>query len=108
MGVRSKEDSEMIRVPADPPSPKCVRTQLSDVAMAKSHIAQDLWWIHGNGYDLNDFVERHPGGIEAISLGKGRDCTALFESYHAFSNQHWYVSTGLFTLPIVWIRVSNF
>ena len=44
-----------------------------------------LWWIHGNGYDLMDFVQDHPGGIEAILLGKGRDCTALVESYHAFS-----------------------
>ncbi|CAB9497443.1 Probable Delta(5) fatty acid desaturase C [Seminavis robusta] len=44
-----------------------------------------LWWIHGNGYDLQEFVDRHPGGKEAILLGKGRDCTALVESYHAFS-----------------------
>ena len=49
---------------------------------------KELWWIHGNGYDLNPFVERHPGGLEAILLGKGRDCTALVESYHAFSSQH--------------------
>lgn len=45
----------------------------------------DVWYIHGNGYDLMDFVEEHPGGKEAILLGKGRDCTALVESYHAFS-----------------------
>lgn len=73
------------------------RTQLSDVAMAKSVAAvaqqrtrtdEELWWIHGNGYDLKDFVKRHPGGKEAIMLGKGRDCTALVESYHAFSSQH--------------------
>ncbi|CAB9497453.1 fatty acid desaturase A [Seminavis robusta] len=44
-----------------------------------------LWWIHGNGYDLQEFVDWHPGGKEAILLGKGRDCTALVESYHAFS-----------------------
>mmetsp|Transcript_13804 Transcript_13804/g.34678 ORF Transcript_13804/g.34678 Transcript_13804/m.34678 type:complete len:538 (+) Transcript_13804:109-1722(+) len=47
--------------------------------------SENLWWIHGNGYDLMDFVENHPGGVEAILLGKGRDCTALVESYHAFS-----------------------
>mmetsp|Transcript_13198 Transcript_13198/g.37143 ORF Transcript_13198/g.37143 Transcript_13198/m.37143 type:complete len:230 (-) Transcript_13198:1230-1919(-) len=47
--------------------------------------SKDLWWIHGNGYDLMDFVKDHPGGTEAILLGKGRDCTALVESYHAFS-----------------------
>jgi cytochrome b involved in lipid metabolism len=80
--------------------------QLSDVVMAKSEAllqannnnnpkktssSPSLWWIHGKGYDLSDFVERHPGGIEAILLGKGRDCTAMVESYHAFSTQHWRV-----------------
>lgn len=90
--------------------------QLSDVAMAQSEALlasnrqppksiaaapansankkeapTSLWWIHGHGYDLADFVDRHPGGQEAILLGKGRDCTALVESYHAFSVQHWKV-----------------
>ena len=87
MGVRSKEEGSLLI--QDPPSPKCVRTQLSDVAMEKSNSSQDLWWIHGNGYDLKDFVDRHPGGVEAILLGKGRDCTALVESYHPFSTRHW-------------------
>ena len=49
------------------------------------------WTIHGHDYDLDDFVEQHPGGKEAILLGKGRDCTALFESYHPFTNLHRYV-----------------
>ena len=49
--------------------------------------SKDLWWIHGHGYDLMNFVKDHPGGTEAILLGKGRDCTALVESYHAFSGE---------------------
>jgi hypothetical protein len=48
---------------------------------------KNLWWIHGKGYDLMEFVKNHPGGVEAILLGKGRDCTALVESYHAFSGE---------------------
>jgi fatty acid desaturase/cytochrome b involved in lipid metabolism len=47
-----------------------------------------LWMIHGNYYDLHTYVSRHPGGKEAILLGRGRDCTALFESYHPFTSQH--------------------
>ena len=47
-----------------------------------------LWTIHGQNYDLSEFVSRHPGGKEAILLGRGRDCTALFESYHPFTKQH--------------------
>jgi hypothetical protein len=43
------------------------------------------WIIHGARYDLSAYVQLHPGGKEAILLGKGRDCTALFESYHPFT-----------------------
>jgi cytochrome b involved in lipid metabolism len=60
-----------------------------DTKLAKTK--DNLWLIHGRAYDLDSFVERHPGGVEAILLGRGRDCTALVESYHAFSTQHWKV-----------------
>jgi fatty acid desaturase (delta-4 desaturase) len=36
----------------------------------------------GTAYDLTSFVERHPAGSWLINLAIGRDCTALFESYH--------------------------
>ena len=45
----------------------------------------NCWEIHGNKYDLSKFVEKHPGGSRAILSGKGRDCTALFESYHPWN-----------------------
>jgi fatty acid desaturase len=39
--------------------------------------------IHGKVYDLKGF--KHPGGTEILKLCKNEpDCTALFESYHAF------------------------
>jgi hypothetical protein len=44
-----------------------------------------LWQIDGQRYDLREFVDRHPGGKEAMLLGQGRDCTALFYSYHPFT-----------------------
>lgn len=60
-----------------------------------------LWIIHGEMYDLSDFIERHPGGREAILLGRGRDCTALFESYHPFTNKHRYVE--VIQLKVVYV-----
>ena len=33
-------------------------------------------------YDVSGFVSRHPGGVDQIMLGAGRDATQLFESYH--------------------------
>ena len=66
----------------------------------------NLWLIHGKEYDLNDFVNRHPGGKESILLGRGRDCTAMFDSYHAFTNQHRYVVIVLCLCVCVCVCVS--
>ena len=45
----------------------------------------DIWIIHGKRYCMTEFVNHHPGGRESIMLGRGRDCTALFESCHPFT-----------------------
>ena len=43
--------------------------------------------IYGNTYDLSGFIDKHPGGEEILPKTKDTgDITALFESYHAFSN----------------------
>ena len=68
------------------------KKQLSHKASAfEPKDKSELWNIYGKPYDLEEFVHRHPGGVNAIELGKGRDCTALFESYHPFTDMHWYV-----------------
>ncbi|GBF97145.1 hypothetical protein Rsub_10332 [Raphidocelis subcapitata] len=44
---------------------------------------QYKWTVYrGTAYDLTSFIERHPAGSWLINLAIGRDCTALFESYH--------------------------
>ena len=40
--------------------------------------------VHGQWYDLSSF--KHPGGPIMLSLGEGRDATALFESHHPFTS----------------------
>lgn len=41
------------------------------------------WTVYrGVAYDLTSFIDRHPAGNWLIQLAIGRDCTALFESYH--------------------------
>jgi linoleoyl-CoA desaturase len=46
-----------------------------------------MWNLYGKKYDLTTFARFHPGGAEIIEKTKGLDdCTALFESYHAFSD----------------------
>jgi hypothetical protein len=41
-----------------------------------------LWTIRNKRYDFAAFAKHHPGGAAALNLGRGRDCTELFESYH--------------------------
>lgn len=44
---------------------------------------QYKWTVYrGVAYDLTSFIDRHPAGNWLINLAIGRDCTALFESYH--------------------------
>ena len=54
-----------------------------------------MWAINGNYYDLTDFIDKHPGGKEILLKTKDEDdITALFESYHAFSNKE-YINSVL-------------
>ena len=43
------------------------------------------WYIHGRAYDLQPWLDTHPGGRYMLDITRGTDCTALFESYHAAS-----------------------
>lgn len=50
-------------------------------ASPKARDVSRLWRIHGRFYDLEPYAKRHPGGA-LIELGRGQDCTALWESVH--------------------------
>mmetsp|Transcript_89027 Transcript_89027/g.252320 ORF Transcript_89027/g.252320 Transcript_89027/m.252320 type:complete len:550 (+) Transcript_89027:73-1722(+) len=50
-------------------------------------LASSVWTIHGKRYDMSSWVKNHPGGAWAIDLGRNRDCTGLFESYHIFADR---------------------
>jgi fatty acid desaturase len=45
----------------------------------------DYWYIKNKAYDFSKF--EHPGGPIAIALGRGRDTTELFYSYHPLSSK---------------------
>lgn len=47
---------------------------------------EDLWTVHNRRYDLRAFMRSHPGGIDALALGRGRSCTELVESYHSLAD----------------------
>ncbi|KAF9975098.1 sphingolipid delta-4 desaturase [Actinomortierella ambigua] len=53
--------------------------------LAKHNTHDDLLIaLRGNVYDVTKFLKRHPGGVDALLLGAGRDCTPVFEMYHEF------------------------
>jgi len=67
--------------------------------VVEQRVDPNLWYIHGHSYDLSQFVDKHPGGRLAILSGKGRDCTALFESYHPWNDKHRKVLTAYGPAP---------
>jgi cytochrome b involved in lipid metabolism len=47
-----------------------------------------MWNIYGKTYDLTKFISHHPGGSDIlIKTREVGDITALFETYHAFSDK---------------------
>eukprot|EP00011_Vannellida_sp_DIVA3-517-6-12_P005720 CAMPEP_0114624322 /NCGR_PEP_ID=MMETSP0168-20121206/10708_1 /TAXON_ID=95228 ORGANISM="Vannella sp., Strain DIVA3 517/6/12" /NCGR_SAMPLE_ID=MMETSP0168 /ASSEMBLY_ACC=CAM_ASM_000044 /LENGTH=463 /DNA_ID=CAMNT_0001835595 /DNA_START=36 /DNA_END=1424 /DNA_ORIENTATION=- len=62
-----------------------VSTDVVGLRKAKVEYDPRYWVIHGKSYDFTKFLDRHPGGAYILQLGKGRDCTELFESVHAFA-----------------------
>lgn len=61
-----------------------IKDAILGIERKSSRLKEGVWTIHGRRYDLTNF--RHPGGTWALELGRNRDATALFESYHTFAD----------------------
>jgi cytochrome b involved in lipid metabolism len=67
-------------VQSDPGVRKFTWEELSKLNQRhNAHVA-----VRGKVYDVSEFIEKHPGGVDQLMLGAGRDVTILFESYHNF------------------------
>jgi fatty acid desaturase len=66
------------------------RKEREDKPMSRANyrVPDHLWLIHDKLYNFDAYVNRHPGGLDWILLGRGRDCTELFESTHALVKTH--------------------
>lgn len=47
-----------------------------------SDVPNHLWRIHGHLYDLNSYIDLHPGGQIFLEKTRGTDCTEAFECHH--------------------------
>lgn len=54
--------------------------------VAKHNKDEDCWTVlNGKIYDVTQYANVHPGGRK-IFLGKGKDCTELYNKYHPWVN----------------------
>jgi len=67
--------------------PEQIMLRLASRKKTGEALPSGVWTIHGKQYDLREYVKHHPGGAWAINLGRNRDCTGLFESYHVFADR---------------------
>lgn len=63
-----------------------IRAKLQGQEIESLRLKSAVWTIHSRRYDLTSWAENHPGGAWALELGRNRDCTCLFETYHVFSD----------------------
>ena len=45
---------------------------------------------------MSSFVSQHPGGLDQIMMGAGRDITQVFESYHNHQTVEKWVPINLY------------
>ncbi|KAL9675772.1 hypothetical protein QQ045_003978 [Rhodiola kirilowii] len=54
----------------------------------KQHRAEGSLWtvLKGRVYNLTPYMNFHPGGADILMKAVGKDCTSLFNKYHAWVN----------------------
>eukprot|EP00299_Pterocystis_sp_00344_P013656 c6711_g1_i1.p1 GENE.c6711_g1_i1~~c6711_g1_i1.p1 ORF type:complete len:407 (+),score=82.51 c6711_g1_i1:59-1222(+) len=60
---------------------------LTMAEVAKHNHRDDAWMIlQGRVYNITPYLKFHPGSIEELMRGAGRDATAMFNEYHPWVN----------------------
>jgi cytochrome b involved in lipid metabolism len=60
---------------------------ISREELAEHNTKFDCWTaLNGKVYNITQYIDYHPGGVPKLMLGAGKDCTALFNRYHAWVN----------------------
>ncbi|KAL0349356.1 UNVERIFIED_CONTAM: cytochrome domain-containing protein RLF [Sesamum angustifolium] len=54
----------------------------------KQHQSEGSMWtvLKGRVYNIAPYMKFHPGGADMLMKGVGKDCTSLFNKYHAWVN----------------------
>ncbi|CAI0410049.1 unnamed protein product [Linum tenue] len=62
--------------------------RLISIDEVKQHRAEGSMWtvLKGRVYNLSPYMKFHPGGVDMLMKAVGKDCTSLFNKYHAWVN----------------------
>ncbi|KAL8496051.1 hypothetical protein ACS0TY_019961 [Phlomoides rotata] len=54
----------------------------------KQHQSEGSMWtvLKGRVYNISPYMKFHPGGVDILMKAVGKDCTSLFNKYHAWVN----------------------
>ncbi|XP_043721788.1 cytochrome b5 domain-containing protein RLF-like [Telopea speciosissima] len=54
----------------------------------KQHQQEGSTWtvLKGHVYNISPYMKFHPGGVDMLMKAAGKDCTSLFNKYHAWVN----------------------
>jgi cytochrome b involved in lipid metabolism len=73
-----------------------MRTIGAEELKAHGGDASEKWIVlHGNVYNVTEFMSHHPGGAEILKKKAGTDATKAFEEIHHHSNHAAEVKKGL-------------
>lgn len=90
---------DWMRLPLSPQRPRPV----TSAELAEHKTKYDCWTaLNGKVYNITQYLDYHPGGSSILMKGAGKDCTALFNKYHA-----WVNIDGLLTKCLVGILVDE-
>lgn len=62
--------------------------RLISMREVKQHQTEGSMWtvFKGSVYNISPYMKFHPGGIDMLMKAVGKDCTPLFNKYHAWVN----------------------
>ncbi|KAA8520222.1 hypothetical protein F0562_014478 [Nyssa sinensis] len=62
--------------------------RLISLSEVKQHQTEGSMWtvLKGRVYNISPYMKFHPGGVDMLMKAVGKDCTSLFNKYHAWVN----------------------
>lgn len=62
--------------------------RLIPMSEVKQHQTEGAMWtvLKGRVYNIYPYMNFHPGGVDMLMKAVGKDCTSLFNKYHAWVN----------------------